>query len=330
MTLNYACVFGPDQARRLRRSRGIADARAARRDLPRARTRTRSRRPARRLERVQGDERPARDRRERLHAPTRSRPQPTSRPVRERDPVRLVGHDSTDRRAGAAHRRRGLRRVPRRARARRAWATTCMRSSATSRGPQARGVAAPPTRDLRPGGRAAVAELVASRQAGTLLPLRLDRDAGRVPHVARERVHVAAAETLGRALVEAGCRRLVALGTCFEYAPSERPLSEASPSVRRRRTRGRRSRPRAARTYLRGDGDESRVGASLLPLRALRGHAQARPGRDARAARGPRGADDGRGAGPRLPPRRRRRARARRRSPRATSSGPSTSLRDAP
>ena len=41
-------------------------------------------------------------------------------------------------------------------------------------------------------------------------------------------VHVAAAETLGRALVEAGCSRLVALGTCFEYAPSERPLSEAS------------------------------------------------------------------------------------------------------
>ena len=42
-------------------------------------------------------------------------------------------------------------------------------------------------------------------------------------------VHVAVAETLGRALVDAGCRRLVALGTCFEYAPSEMPLSEASP-----------------------------------------------------------------------------------------------------
>ena len=42
-------------------------------------------------------------------------------------------------------------------------------------------------------------------------------------------VHEAAAEQLGRALVDAGCRRLVALGTCFEYVPSETPLSEWSP-----------------------------------------------------------------------------------------------------
>ena len=42
-------------------------------------------------------------------------------------------------------------------------------------------------------------------------------------------VHEAAAETLGRALVAAGCRKLVALGTCFEYAPSDVPLAESSP-----------------------------------------------------------------------------------------------------
>lgn len=40
--------------------------------------------------------------------------------------------------------------------------------------------------------------------------------------------HVDAAETLARALVAAGCRRLVALGTCFEYAPSDAPLAESS------------------------------------------------------------------------------------------------------
>jgi nucleoside-diphosphate-sugar epimerase len=42
-------------------------------------------------------------------------------------------------------------------------------------------------------------------------------------------VHVAAAEELGKALVAAGCSRLVGLGTCFEYAPSDAPLAESSP-----------------------------------------------------------------------------------------------------
>ena len=42
-------------------------------------------------------------------------------------------------------------------------------------------------------------------------------------------VHEDVAEQLGRALVDVGCRRLVALGTCFEYAPSETHLSESSP-----------------------------------------------------------------------------------------------------
>jgi nucleoside-diphosphate-sugar epimerase len=40
-------------------------------------------------------------------------------------------------------------------------------------------------------------------------------------------VHVAITEKLGRALVRARCRKLVALGTCFEYAPSDAPLSES-------------------------------------------------------------------------------------------------------
>ena len=41
-------------------------------------------------------------------------------------------------------------------------------------------------------------------------------------------VHVQSAETLGQLLVTHGCRRIVALGTCFEYAPSEAPLAETS------------------------------------------------------------------------------------------------------
>lgn len=41
-------------------------------------------------------------------------------------------------------------------------------------------------------------------------------------------VHEVVAESLGHALVESGCRRIVALGTCFEYAPSGEPLSETS------------------------------------------------------------------------------------------------------
>jgi nucleoside-diphosphate-sugar epimerase len=41
-------------------------------------------------------------------------------------------------------------------------------------------------------------------------------------------VHEAAAEHLGRALTENGCGRIVALGTCFEYAPSDVPHDEMS------------------------------------------------------------------------------------------------------
>jgi UDP-glucuronate decarboxylase len=41
-------------------------------------------------------------------------------------------------------------------------------------------------------------------------------------------VHEAAAEHLGRALIENACDRIVALGTCFEYAPSEVPHDELS------------------------------------------------------------------------------------------------------
>ena len=54
-----------------------------------------------------------------------------------------------------------------------------------------------------------------------------------------------------------------------------------------------------------------RLGTTLLPLRPKRGPATTRAGRDARAARRPRGANDRWRAAPRLPPRRRRRARAR-------------------
>jgi nucleoside-diphosphate-sugar epimerase len=41
-------------------------------------------------------------------------------------------------------------------------------------------------------------------------------------------VHETAAEHLGRALIENGCGRIVALGTCFEYAPSDLPHDEMS------------------------------------------------------------------------------------------------------
>jgi nucleoside-diphosphate-sugar epimerase len=39
-------------------------------------------------------------------------------------------------------------------------------------------------------------------------------------------VHESAAEQLGRALIENGCGRIVALGTCFEYAPGDTPHDE--------------------------------------------------------------------------------------------------------
>ena len=41
-------------------------------------------------------------------------------------------------------------------------------------------------------------------------------------------LHQTAAEHLGRALTENGCDRIVALGTCFEYAPSDAPHDELS------------------------------------------------------------------------------------------------------
>lgn len=41
--------------------------------------------------------------------------------------------------------------------------------------------------------------------------------------------HEEAAEHLGRVLVDNGCRRIVALGTCFEYAPSAVPHVETGP-----------------------------------------------------------------------------------------------------
>jgi nucleoside-diphosphate-sugar epimerase len=41
-------------------------------------------------------------------------------------------------------------------------------------------------------------------------------------------LHETAAEHLGRALIENGCGRIVALGTCFEYAPSDAPHEERS------------------------------------------------------------------------------------------------------
>ena len=41
--------------------------------------------------------------------------------------------------------------------------------------------------------------------------------------------HELVAENLARSLVEHRCARLVGVGTCFEYAPSDGPLSETSP-----------------------------------------------------------------------------------------------------
>lgn len=41
--------------------------------------------------------------------------------------------------------------------------------------------------------------------------------------------HVEIGLSLARSLAAAGCRRLVALGTCFEYEPSHEALSESSP-----------------------------------------------------------------------------------------------------
>ena len=61
------------QARALRRPRGLADEGRAPGDLPRPRQPLARRHPARCLERLQGDERPVRDRRQLLHASARSR-----------------------------------------------------------------------------------------------------------------------------------------------------------------------------------------------------------------------------------------------------------------
>ena len=44
---------------------------------------------------------------------------------------------------------------------------------------------------------------------------------------------VEASLRLARAAKQAGCRRFVAAGTCFEYAPSDQPLSETSPTAPR-------------------------------------------------------------------------------------------------
>jgi nucleoside-diphosphate-sugar epimerase len=41
--------------------------------------------------------------------------------------------------------------------------------------------------------------------------------------------HELAAESLTRSLVGHGCARLVGVGTCFEYEPSDRPLAETNP-----------------------------------------------------------------------------------------------------
>jgi len=43
--------------------------------------------------------------------------------------------------------------------------------------------------------------------------------------------HVLVAESLARSLAQHGCARLVGVGTCFEYEPSDEPLSEGSPLV---------------------------------------------------------------------------------------------------
>ena len=112
-------------------------------------------------------------------------------------------------------------------------------------------------------------------------------------------VHEAAAEQLGRALVDAGCRRLVALGTCFEYAPSETPLSESSPldpTTPYARAK------HAAHERLAQVCDGTATSLAWARLFYLYGpYEDPRrlvPAVDARAARGPLGADDGRRAAP--------------------------------
>ena len=109
MTLNYACIFGRDQARAVRRPARFADGAARSSEMflgPDDHSLVDD--PARGLERLQGDERPVRDRRQLLHPHPRPEPDDPARPVRQRHPVRLgrppplVDGDSTSARPAPA------------------------------------------------------------------------------------------------------------------------------------------------------------------------------------------------------------------------------------
>ena len=159
------------------------------------------------------------------HDPSRSR---AARPVRERHSVRLVGQTPL---TGARCSLTGAAGFvgSRLARALLALGYDVHAVVRDEAGPRLRGVTGLRLGVLRPGGRGGRRR--PRRRVGRKLCFHCAWIAtpGAYLTSPENGVHVAAAETLGRALVEAGCSRLVALGTCFEYAPSERPLSEASP-----------------------------------------------------------------------------------------------------
>ncbi len=78
---------------------------------------------------------------------------------------------------------------------------------------------------------AAVEELVARVQPEACIHCAWIATPGEYLTSPENSAHERVAESLARSLVRHGCIRLVGLGTCFEYEPSDAPLSETSPLV---------------------------------------------------------------------------------------------------
>lgn len=78
---------------------------------------------------------------------------------------------------------------------------------------------------------AAVAELVAGVEPELCIHCAWIATPGVYLTAPENTMHAQIAECLALALVEHGCRRLVGVGTCFEYAPSDEALAESSPLV---------------------------------------------------------------------------------------------------
>jgi nucleoside-diphosphate-sugar epimerase len=76
---------------------------------------------------------------------------------------------------------------------------------------------------------AAVAELVARVQPELCIHCAWIATPGAYLTSPENATHEQIAGELAQALVEGGCARIVGVGTCFEYAPSDEPLRETSP-----------------------------------------------------------------------------------------------------